>query len=55
LLEKYARLANWNDHSVYKNEKGQIMPEMLYFMFAIKSYYDIKETEAAQGKQDFDI
>jgi hypothetical protein len=31
------------------------MPEILYFMFAIKSYYDIKESETAQGKQSYDI
>ncbi len=55
LLEKYARLENWNDHSVYKNERGEIYPETLYFMFAIKSYYNIKEAEAAEGKQPFDI
>lgn len=34
----YKRLANWNDHSVYKNDKGEIYPEVLNAMFAIKSY-----------------
>jgi len=55
LLEKYARLENWNDHSVYKNERGEIYPEILSFMFAIKSYYNIKDSEDAQGKQSFDL
>jgi hypothetical protein len=55
LIEKYARLENWNDHSVYKNEKGEIYPETLYFMFAIKSYYTIKDSQDSSGKQPFDI
>jgi len=50
LLAKYARLDNWNDHSVYKNEKGEIYPETLYFMLAIKSYYNIKDSAESSGK-----
>jgi len=55
LLIKYEMLSNWNDHSVYKNEKGEIYPETLTFMFAIKSYYNIKEAETSAGKQSFDL
>jgi hypothetical protein len=55
LLEKYARLENWTDLSVYMNAKGEVYPEILYFMFAIKSYYNIKEANEASGKQPFDI
>jgi hypothetical protein len=52
LLEKYARLENWKDHSVYKNERGEVYPETLYFMFAIKSYYNLKESNANKHPAD---
>lgn len=32
------RLENWGDHSVYKNRDGEIIPEILRAMMAIRRY-----------------
>jgi hypothetical protein len=45
LMEKFTRLDNWNDTAVYKNERGEMIPETLYFMMAIKGYYNERELD----------
>jgi hypothetical protein len=40
LVIRYRRLAYWNDTSVYKNDKGEILPEVLKAMLYIKTYDD---------------
>jgi len=52
---RYKRLAYWNDTSVYKNEKGEILPEVLKAMFYIKTYDDGSSGERLKGKQPFDL
>ena len=44
-MERFARLDNWNDVGAYKDKDGNVIPEYLYFMFAIKSYYNKKERD----------
>lgn len=46
LLTLYRRLSYWNDQSVYKNEKGEIYPEVLNAMLCIKGYEEGAQSEA---------
>jgi hypothetical protein len=40
---------------VYKNDKGEILPEVLKAMFFIKTYEDGSTSERLKGKQSFDL
>jgi len=52
-MEKYARLENWNDTSVYIDRAtGRIIPETLYFMMAIKGYYNKKEIDTMKAASE---
>ena len=49
LMERYVRLDNWNDLSAYKDRDGRIIPEYLYFMFAIRGYFNVRESDAIKS------
>jgi len=40
---------------VYKNEKGEILPEVLKAMFYIKTYDDGSSGDKVKGKMSFDL
>ena len=48
----FARLDNWNDTSVYKGKDGRVIPEYLYFMLALKAYYNIREKDEIKKAGD---
>jgi hypothetical protein len=39
-------LDNWHDHSVYKNDRGEIIPEIQRYIFAIKGYFNLRQTKS---------
>ena len=52
LVMLYKRLENWGDTSVYFNDKGEILPEVLHAMIAIRTY-DVGSDRSS--KQWFDL
>jgi len=51
----YRRLSYWGDTTVYKNEKGEVLPEVLKAMLFIKTYEDGSSGEKSKGKWKFDL
>ena len=46
------RLENWNDHSVYRNKDGEIIPELLRAMMAIRRYRAAAKAKAQKWEYD---
>jgi len=47
-------LENWGDNSVYKNRDGEIIPEILRAMIAIRRY-KAGSNKQASGKWEYDL